>query len=437
LRRPETRSLAVRLLGGLVLYVATLYCGPAARTGKGRGKEGTGLYPELAVFGFSEGVSGALLGLVGRQCALLPSYEVARQELAARGTPLDIKVVHRLARTLGTQVLTTRRRDLCRWRAGQLPPGQELAGKRVAAMLDGGRTRLRRVTRKQRGRGRKKTQRRRYKAEWREPKLLILFEVDEHGRLKAGTRPWIDGTFGGPDEALELLAFHLHRLGAAAAEVVVFAADGAPWIWDRLAWVEQRVGLRSQQVVRVLDWCHAVHNVSLALEALGLAEAEQRRWFKQLRRWLRAGKYGLVVRTLDELGAERGEPAGLAQPVEYLRKHAEAGHLKYACLRRKGLPLGSGAIESAIRRVLNLRLKGPGLMWLEGNAEGALVLRAAAVTGRWEEVLAHVREEMGRDRQLAWEWRAPDMVAELKAGKEIKPPEAQEATAAPDRADAA
>ncbi len=53
----ETRSLAVRLLGGLVLYVATLYCGPAARTGRGRGKEGTGLYPELAVLGFSEGAS--------------------------------------------------------------------------------------------------------------------------------------------------------------------------------------------------------------------------------------------------------------------------------------------------------------------------------------------------------------------------------------------
>ena len=96
--------------------------------------------------------------------------------------------------------------------------------------------------------------------------------------MKAGTRPWIDGTFGGPDEAMELLAFHLHRLGAAAAEVVVFVADGAPWIWDRLDWVEQRVGLTAAQVRRVLDWCHAVHNVSLALEALGLAEAERRRW---------------------------------------------------------------------------------------------------------------------------------------------------------------
>lgn len=416
----------MRLLGGLVLYVATLYCGPAARTGKGRGQEGAGLYPELAAFGFSEGASPALLGLVGRQCALLPSYETARQELAARGTPLDIKVVHRLARTLGAQVLTTRTRDLLRWRAGQLPPGTDLAGKRVAAMVDGGRARLRRATRKQRGRGKGKSQRRRYKAAWREPKLLIVFEVDERGRMKAGTRPWIDGTFGGPDEALELLAFHLHRLGAAQAEVVAFAADGAPWVWERLEWVRQRVGLAADRAVRVLDWCHAVHQVSLALEALGLGEAERRRLFKKLRKWLRRGWCGSVARELERLGAERRWPAALEQPLAYLSKHMEAGHLDYADFRRRGLPVGSGAVESALRRVVNLRLKGPGLMWQEGNAEGALVLRAAAVTGRWEETIAHARAEIGRDRQLRWEWQSPDMAAELKAGTPITPPTPQE-----------
>jgi hypothetical protein len=391
----------------------------------------------LAVFGFSEGSSPALVSCVGRQCALLPSYEIARQELAARGTPLDIKVVHRIARQLGAEVLTVRTRDLRRWRAGQLPPGQELAGKRVAAQIDGGRTRLRRVTRTQKGRGKKKRQRRRYKAEWREPKLLIIYEVDERGRLKAGTKPWIDGTFGGPDEALELLAFHLHQLGAAAAEVVTFVADGAPWIWERLDWVERRVGLTAAKERRVLDWCHALHNVSLALEALGLGEAERQRLYRKMRRWLRRGWPGLVVEELETRGAQRGWPKALTQPLAYLTKHMEAGHLAYGQLRRQGLPVGSGAVESAIRRVINLRLKGPGLMWLGANAEGALVLRAAAVTDRWEETLAWAREEMGKDRQLGWAWESPDMVAALKAKVPIKPPVAQEGPGQRDREEAA
>jgi hypothetical protein len=412
----------LRLLGGLILYLTTLYCGPVSRTGKGRGREGAGLYPELAVLGVSEGSSPALASLVGRQCALLPSYQSARQELASRGTTLDIKVVHRIARQLGAQVLTSRTRELLRWRAGALPPGQALCGRRVAAMIDGGRTRLRTVIRKQKGKGKGQKQRRRYKAEWREPKLLIIFEIDNHGRMKAKTRPWIDGTFAGPDEAMELLAFHLHQLGAAQAEVVVFGADGAPWVWERLDWVQQRVGVPKGRAVRVLDWCHAVHNLSLALEALGLAGEERQQLFGQLRRWLRRGWHALVINKLQRLGEAQGEPAALEQPWEYLRKHAAAGHMDYGRFRRKGWPLGSGAVESAIRRVINLRLKGPGLMWHEENAEAALVLRAAAVSERWEETLARVREEMGQDRQLGWEWKSPDMLAELKAKVPIKPP---------------
>lgn len=437
MRSAERRPLLVRLLGGLVLSLSTLYCGPVARTGQGRGREGGGLYPELAALGFTEGASAALISLVGRQCALLPSYEIARQELAARGTPLGIKVVHRLARTLGAQVLTTRLRILEEWRAGRLAAGTELAGKRVAAMVDGGRTRLRRVTRKQKGQGKKKKQRRRYQAEWREPKLLILFEIDEQGRMKAGTRPWIDGTFAGPDEALELLAFHLHHLGAAAAQEVVFVADGAPWIWDRLDWVQRRVGLSAAQAVRVLDFCHAAHHISLALEAVGFPDKERPRVYRKLKRWLRRGAPGLVVEELERLGELAGWPKALSQPLEYLRKHMLARHLDYGSYRRRGLPLGSGAVESAIRRVVNLRLKGPALMWLEENAEAALALRAAAVTGRWEETMQAVREAMGKDRRIHWEWQSADLLAELNTPQSIKPPEAQTATEQGDQLEAA
>jgi hypothetical protein len=112
----------LRLLGGLVLYVTTLYCGPLARTGRGRRREGSGLYPELAAFGFSEGSSPALVSRVGRQCALLPSYEIARQELADQGTSLSIKVVHR---SVGGQAGC--RRDKT-WRANASPPRSTAAG---------------------------------------------------------------------------------------------------------------------------------------------------------------------------------------------------------------------------------------------------------------------------------------------------------------------
>lgn len=425
MRSAEYRPLLLRLLGGLVLWVMTSYCGPKRRHGAGRGREGAGLYPELAVLGFSEGVSPALASRVARQTALLPSYEVARHELAEDGLPLNIKEVHGIAKRLGAEVLTTRKRDLERYRAGELPAGSSLRGQRVGAAIDGGRVRTRVLIRKQRGKGKGKKQRRRLRVEWREPKLLILFVLDEHGRMQAKTRPWIDGTFQGPDECMELLAFHLHRLGSAEAELVVFLGDGAPWIWERVPWVVKRVGLRAGQVVEVLDFCHAVHHVSLALAGLNLTPEERQRWYRTLRKQLRAGRAYQVTATLSLLAEEKSGNDAAWTALRFLEKHAEAGRLRYHEFRRRGVPLGSGAIESAIRRVVNLRLKGNGLLWYVDNAEGMLLLRAAALSGRWAETLEHVRETMAHDRRIDWHWVGPDMPAELNSPADIKPPKAQ------------
>ena len=56
----------LRLLGGLAVTVMTLYCSPRGRSGKGRGAEGSGLYPELAAYRISEGNSPNVQAEVGR-----------------------------------------------------------------------------------------------------------------------------------------------------------------------------------------------------------------------------------------------------------------------------------------------------------------------------------------------------------------------------------
>lgn len=410
-----------------MLWVTTLYCGPAGRTGKGRGREGAGLYPELAVLGFQEGASAALASLVARTTALLPSYALANQELSRRGLVLDIKVVHGIATQVGMATLAQRTRELLKYRAGQVPAGKEFAGRRLGVFVDGGRTRIRRVTRKQRGRGKHKKQKRRYKADWREPKLLIIYEMDQRGRMVPGSRPVIDGTFGGPDALMELLAFHLHRRGAAGASVVSLGADGAPWFWDRLDWLVARVGLPASRVVRTLDWCHGVHHISLALEQLIQDGAVRKRVFKKLRKWLRQGRWLKVTGELMGLAFEQNLKLDHAvwTPIQYLERHGEAGHMDYARYRRRGLPSGSGAIESAIRRVINLRLKGSGISWLEENAEAMLVLRANVLSDRWDETFVKVCASMASDRTLDWVWQPPDVLAELNAGTEITPPKPQ------------
>ena len=51
----------------------------------------------------------------------------------------------------------------------------------------------------------------------------------------------------------------------------------------------------------------------------------------------------------------------------YFDRHRD--RMRYRYFRRKEIPIGSGAVESAIRRVINLRLKAPGSFWREDTAE--------------------------------------------------------------------
>ncbi len=389
----------------------TLYCSPRGRTGKGRGREGSGLYPELAAYRISEGCSPNVQAEVGRLVGLLPIGQ-ARAELTRRGLEKDEKAVRRVAGELGAQILATRTRDLMRFRAGELPAGNEFAGKSIAAEIDGGRVRVRTIVKPIRVSG--KTKRKKFRVEWREPKVVILFEVDKKGRMVRGSRPVIDGTLQGPDALIELVAFHLHRMGAAQAKVVTFAADGAPWIWKRLDWIVAQVGLDSSRVVEVLDWCHAVHHVSVALASLSLAEDERKELYRRLRRLLKEGKSRIVIAELETLAVGKDKDSSVWREIRYLTKHSDAGRLRYNCFRCRGVPMGSGAIESTIRRVLNLRLKGNGIYWTEDNAEAVFQLRAAVVSGRWEEILEHTRNAMARDRRTDWRWTPPECLAELK-----------------------
>jgi hypothetical protein len=50
--------------------------------------------------------------------------------------------------------------------------------------------------------------------------------------------------------------------------------------------------------------------------------------------------------------------------------------MNYDRFTKLAIPRGSGAIESSIRRVINLRMKNNGMFWREENAEIMLQLRA-------------------------------------------------------------
>ena len=113
LKAPERRPLKIRLAGGLVLWLTTLYCAPRPRKpNEDEQHQRVGLYPELAALGVRHGSCPALQSLVARTVALCPSIEAARKELRRQGVVLDKKTVRRIAEQLGAEFLAWRRREL-------------------------------------------------------------------------------------------------------------------------------------------------------------------------------------------------------------------------------------------------------------------------------------------------------------------------------------
>jgi hypothetical protein len=97
-----------------------------------------------------------------------------------------------------------------------------------------------------------------------------------------------------------------------------------------------------------------------------------------------------VNKVIQEVEAEyaRSEPEDAERIVNYFRTHSS--RMDYAAYRKSCIPCGSGAVESAVRRIVNLRLKGNGIFWCPANAEAVLHLRAQLLSGTWREFVATV-----------------------------------------------
>jgi hypothetical protein len=284
---------------------------------------------------------------------------------------LDTKTVRQIAYRYGTRARLSQQIDAAVFE-------DNVAGRRVVVSSDGGRIRLREP---ERGRKTKKG-RRRYTGAWREPKVLIIYVVDAEGKREARFAPVMDATLKGADAVFGLLRTYLQRLHITQADRVLFIADGAPWIWKRVPALVQALGLDAEQVYELLDFYHAAQHLAQvsALRKDWSAKARSR-WRNHQRRLLLQGQVEQVITAVRALCRGRNSKA-IRQHRDYFVKNQS--RLAYAELSAMGLPIGSGAIESTVRRVINLRLKGPSIFWCRASAEAILLLRSYYKAGRWK-----------------------------------------------------
>jgi putative ubiquitin-RnfH superfamily antitoxin RatB of RatAB toxin-antitoxin module len=373
MRFKEYRRITVTLSNGQRVEISSPYfikAKPHSRRRK-RGPNGTGAHSGLEILGFVGRVSPGLLSDALQMSLLCPSYEVACTVLKGRGIELDVKTLRRLCSLAGTHEINLRARL-------SLNGEENLRGYTLVVSVDGGRLRERK---RKRGRKAKKLKRQGYHSDWREPELFTIYLMDSEGNIVKEFKPLHDGTMAGRDGVFDLIEAYLRNLEIEQLERIVFCGDGAKWIWNGTEKLCERMGFDKNQVYQVLDWTHAKQNLH---ELLKLVSPKKRA--VTIEKWeylLWQGKIDALGRSIEEtITGKADRERAMKKFTDYFAGNRE--RMQYADFKKKGLPRGSGHVESAIRRVINLRLKAPGTFWLKDMAECFLFLRSQLLSGRWE-----------------------------------------------------
>lgn len=354
---------------------------------KKRGPQGRGHHLGLELFGFVHKVAPNLAFEAVQMALLCPSFDVASTVLKQRGISLSKNKLRKLSTTLGN-LENPHRVEMT------LEEGETLKGKRVLVVVDGGRLRSRKnkrgpIPKGKKGRG--------FHSAWIEPKLFAIYVLDEQGHPLKEVPPHVDGSTGDWREMNRLLKAYLEQLEIEEAQEVILAGDGAPWIWERIPPMLESLGVDQEKLTEILDWTHAKQNLLALFDGLSQKALKQSGIrVKEMKDLLFQGKMEKLfeqVKRLPDKGAAK-------KFKTYFFDNQK--RMKYAQFRHKRMPIGSGFIESAIRRVVNLRLKSTGSFWLLENAEALLFLRATFLYGRWEIFQKHWCHQLTQD----WKRRA-------------------------------
>jgi hypothetical protein len=157
--------------------------------------------------------------------------------------------------------------------------------------------------------------------------------------------------------------------GLAVLRPVVVLGDGAAWIWQLAA---EHFGERTE----IVDFYHASgHLWTLAHALHGPGTAAAAAWATSRLKTLREDGAAALLPTLRGLRPPSAEAQEvLRRERGYFRTHL--ARMVYPAFVAHGLPIGSGAVESAAKHLVQLRLKRPGARWSPAGAQALLTLVA-------------------------------------------------------------
>ncbi|MGB0879953.1 MAG: UPF0236 family transposase-like protein, partial [Polaribacter sp.] len=154
----------------------------------------------------------------------------------------------------------------------------------------------------------------------------------------------------------------------------VFIADGATWIWN---WIEDTY----PSSIQIVDFFHAKEHLCEFAKDYFKDKNQKDRWIDTQSQIMLTKGISPVIKTIRKLPKKTEK---LRQLIGYYKNHEK--RMQYHLFKEKGLLIGSGAIESAHKDVLQKRLKLSGQRWTKQGLQQMAQLRVAYKSQKWDKV---------------------------------------------------
>lgn len=169
-------------------------------------------------------------------------------------------------------------------------------------------------------------------------------------------------------------------LGCLFSTILVVIGDGAKWI--------RSIGeMNFPNAIMIVDWYHAVEHLRNAMKILwGERTKITLQKVEILKNYLWKGQVEKVIGLMNQYlkekkGISEKEQEDYLALIGYFVNNLD--RMKYNEYREKGLPIGSGSVESACKQVVTLRLKLPGMKWKRENLPAIVALRTEYLNRRY------------------------------------------------------
>lgn len=162
-------------------------------------------------------------------------------------------------------------------------------------------------------------------------------------------------------------------------EQLVFLTDGAPWLKN---WIEDAF----PKATSILDFYHLLQHLYEFSKDFFQDQAEGKEWVGRQKERLLKSKAEEVIANIEALPAVRKKKMMKAKLLMYLK--ASQDRMDYQGYQTIGCGIiGSGAVESAHRTVVQKRMKLSAQRWSGPGAAHMLNLRVIHMNQQWDKVI--------------------------------------------------